>query len=185
MDLRNTPANGNIGSPVQRLMGRRTNTLIPTANTLLQPKIIDPQSVYNQIRKTKRKQKEYYDQHTKDLPTLKLGERIRIKDKSAWKPAIITQIHANPRSYIVRTTEGNLYRRNRRHIIRNHDDREDDTENTPLPRENDRHIETPPNEQQMETETTNTQRNDQASIVPRRSTRITAMPARYSDIWAN
>jgi hypothetical protein len=132
LDLRNTPAGGGIGSPVQRLMGRRTNTLIPTTKSLLQPQIIDPQQVYQNKQQSKRKQKEYYDWHTKDLPTLKVGEKVMIKDNEKWKPATILQIHPNPRSYIVETKEGNTYRRNRRHIIRNtsqqiEEDEEEDT----------------------------------------------------------
>ena len=42
LDLRNTPTNNSIGSPAQRLMGRRTKTLLPTTETLLHPKIISP-----------------------------------------------------------------------------------------------------------------------------------------------
>ena len=33
LDYRNTPVSDNLGSPSQRLMGRRTRTLIPTAQT--------------------------------------------------------------------------------------------------------------------------------------------------------
>mgnify|MGYP000329688368 CR=1 FL=1 len=37
LPCRNTPSEGFSASPVQRLMGRRTRTLLPTAENLLQP----------------------------------------------------------------------------------------------------------------------------------------------------
>ena len=40
LEYRNTPWSDTISSPVQRLMGRRTKTLLPTKDTL--PKTIDP-----------------------------------------------------------------------------------------------------------------------------------------------
>ena len=38
LDVRNTPRDKHLGSPVQRLMGRRTKTTLPTSETLLKPK---------------------------------------------------------------------------------------------------------------------------------------------------
>jgi len=37
LEYRNTPTSDALGSPAQRLMGRRTKTLLPTSNRLLQP----------------------------------------------------------------------------------------------------------------------------------------------------
>ena len=37
LEYRNTPMSDDLGSPAQRLMGRRTKTLIPTSNKLLNP----------------------------------------------------------------------------------------------------------------------------------------------------
>ena len=45
LDHRNTPISETLGSPAQRLMGRRTRTLIPTMQNLLKPKTISPKSV--------------------------------------------------------------------------------------------------------------------------------------------
>ena len=39
VELRNTPINEQLGSPAQRLMGRRTRTLLPTSTQLLVPKL--------------------------------------------------------------------------------------------------------------------------------------------------
>ena len=41
LDWRNTPTENMKSSPAQRLMSRRTRTLLPTANQLLMPKVVD------------------------------------------------------------------------------------------------------------------------------------------------
>jgi len=42
LDWRNTPTEGLNSSPVQRLIGRRTRTLLPTSARLLKPKLPKP-----------------------------------------------------------------------------------------------------------------------------------------------
>ena len=49
LEYRNTPVSDVIGSPAQRLMGRRTKTLLPTSNKLLQPKTISPRTVKKEL----------------------------------------------------------------------------------------------------------------------------------------
>ena len=61
LDYRNTPLSECLGSPTQRLMGRRTRTLIPTTDNLLKPKTINPRTVQNELQKRKAIQKYYYD----------------------------------------------------------------------------------------------------------------------------
>ena len=118
LDYRNTPWSDNIGSPAQRLMGRRTKTLIPTTEELLRPKTINPGMVQKELEQRKRLQKYYYDQHAKPLKKLKIGESVMMQTKDGkWKPAKITGISQNaPRSYFITTTQGQCYRRNRKHL---------------------------------------------------------------------
>ena len=119
LDYRNTPVSDNLGSPSQRLMGKRTRTLIPTVDKLLRPKTISPTLVHKELQKRKDKQKYYYDKHTKPLSKLKEGEDTLIQLRGRWYPAKITKISQNePRSYIVTTPQGRTYRRNRRHLRR-------------------------------------------------------------------
>ena len=40
LDYRNTPRDKELGSPVQRLMDRRTKTTLQTSETLLKPKLV-------------------------------------------------------------------------------------------------------------------------------------------------
>jgi hypothetical protein len=61
LDIRNTPRDGLIGSPAQRLMGRRTKTQLPTTEALLKPKVPKPEDVKDQLERYRYKQKQYYD----------------------------------------------------------------------------------------------------------------------------
>jgi transposase InsO family protein len=61
---RNTPTEGLNSSPVQRLMGRRTRTPLPTSK--------------EQVTNKRRKQAQYYNWGSKPLPELKPGDVVRI-----------------------------------------------------------------------------------------------------------
>ena len=117
LEYRNTPISDTLGSPAQRLMGRRTKTLLPTTAKLLQPKLINPQSVFRELRNRKTLQKFYYDRHTTALKPFSVGDKVMMKAKGKWEPAIVIAISQDgPRSYIVKTPTGQSYRRNRRHL---------------------------------------------------------------------
>ena len=117
LDYRNTPISDTLGSPVQRLMGRRTRTLLPTTTKLLQPKLINPQAVHKELRQRKTRQKYYYDRHTATLRPLAVGDTVMMRTKGKWEPATVIAISQDgPCSYIVNTKGGQSYRRNRRHL---------------------------------------------------------------------
>ena len=98
-----TPSPSIGSSPVQRLFGRRTKTLLPTAGTLLQPKIMEGTEDKLKERKTKRAL--FYNKGTKELPELQPGDTVRMKplpsDKEKlWrKGSVVKQVA--PRSYEV------------------------------------------------------------------------------------
>lgn len=97
-------------------MGRRTKTLLPTTTKLLQPKLINPQSVHKELRQRKTRQKYYYDRHTTTLRPLAVGDTVMMKAKGKWEPATVIAISQDgPCSYIVKTPGGS-YRRNRCHL---------------------------------------------------------------------
>ena len=117
LEYRNTPID-DIGSPAQLLMSRRLRSIIPTTNAQLQPKVLDPHKVMEKLRLKQEKQKHYFDQHAKHLPTLEKGDRIRVQMGSHWKPGVVTEHAETPRSYRIRTDEGREYRRNRRALMK-------------------------------------------------------------------
>ena len=103
-------------SPVQLLYGRRTRTFLPTTNKLLKPKITT--HVKKEMTVRKNKQKQYYDRNTKSLNDLEKGDIVRNRPQgrdNEWKKGIVEE-KVNIKSYNVKTEDGGIYRRNRRHL---------------------------------------------------------------------
>ena len=117
LDWRNTPTENMKSSPAQRLMSRRTCTLLPTANQLLMPKVVD--NVPDKLAQRRQKAKYYYDRGSKKLPELQIGETVRIKpsplqrDKRLELGTCLEQVA--PHSYIV-DVGGRELRRNRKFL---------------------------------------------------------------------
>ena len=107
LDYRNTPQSENVGSPAQRLMGRRTKTLIPTTKVLLKPKVINPSIVQKELRQRKVVQKRYYNQHAKHLKKLKVHVEESVwlqRQDGRWVPAKVSGVSKQaPRSYFITT----------------------------------------------------------------------------------
>jgi len=116
LDYRNTPRDDTLGSPVQRLMGRRTKTTLPTATALLQPSTVKPDKVKQRLENLRQKNKSYYDKQAKPLSQLYHGDTIRMQTDRGWKPATIIDVCDQPQSYVV-TTDTGTYRRNRRQLL--------------------------------------------------------------------
>lgn len=166
LDWRNTPSETYNCSPVQRLMGRRTKTLLPTAKILLKPEI--QKNVIENYYQTKEKQKYYYDRESKSLPNLNEGDVVRIKPdlpRKEWRKGTCMK-KVNPRSYKI-NCDGQILRRNRRHLIKTEEnvcDREEETLDSGI-------TENPP-------ETVNIQPSSSSVARSRRQTRL---PCRLQD----
>ncbi|KXJ19477.1 Uncharacterized protein K02A2.6 [Exaiptasia diaphana] len=91
LNYRNTPTEGLDTSPTQRLMSRRTRTLLSTVSSLLNPEV--PRDVKRKIEKKRQKAKLYYDQ------------------KQNWRPGTCTKVLSD-RSYLV-DVDNRVVRRNR------------------------------------------------------------------------
>uniref|UniRef100_A0A8C8DYN6 Integrase catalytic domain-containing protein n=1 Tax=Oryzias sinensis TaxID=183150 RepID=A0A8C8DYN6_9TELE len=116
LEYRNSPLDGVKLSPAQLLMGRRLKTRLPTSVQLLKPQLFD--KVHHRIKERQLKQKQYFDRGAKRLPLLIEGEKVRVQVKNKWKPAVVVGEHDKPRSVIIKTEDGNIYRRNRRHLMK-------------------------------------------------------------------
>nr|XP_039263235.1 uncharacterized protein K02A2.6-like [Styela clava] len=115
LDWRNTPSEGIPCSPAQRLFGRRTRTLLSTSKSLLRPKIVT--NIEPHLKKRKDIQAKYYNRGTRELMKLYPGQLVRMKPdrRKRWRKGRIER-HVDIRSYLIRTEDGGLYRRNRRHL---------------------------------------------------------------------
>ena len=119
LDLNNTPRDETIGSPAQRLMGRRTKTRIPTMETLLKPRGIDPAEVTEKLQEYREKQKYYYDCGAKPLSPIGPGDAIRMRTRRGWQPAEYVREAETPRSHVVKSGEqAREYRRNRSQLLK-------------------------------------------------------------------
>ena len=116
---RNTPQEDLEVTPAQRLMGRRTRTLIPTTQSLLQPATVDSDKF---IRKKEGKQAKMCSKYASRpvLPHLTSNDIVRmqpIDGSKEWKQAkVVSPVKNNPRSYIVEDAQGQQYRRDRQYL---------------------------------------------------------------------
>ena len=116
LDYRNTPTQGMDSSPAQRLMNRRTKTLLPTSRALLQPRVTYPEKDQQNLAKWQGQQARYFNQGTRSLRELDEGDVVRMKpfrlgDK-VWKKATVTA-RLDERSYSIETPDGGVYHRTR------------------------------------------------------------------------
>ena len=114
LELRNTPVTGTPYSPAQLLMNRRLRGCLPLTAKALKPSV--PIEAKTLLQDCQKKQKHYYDRHSKSLPPLTQDDVVRYQTPTSWEPAVITQKHSAPRSYNLVTASGNIIRRNRRHL---------------------------------------------------------------------
>ena len=117
LNHRNTPTEGLNTSPAQRLLGRRTKTMLPTASEKLKPGYENPQQETS--LKQNMRAKAIENSGGRDLRPLKEGDSVRLQpfapgDKE-WRQATVTQALSS-RSYEVQTESGRHLKRNRVHM---------------------------------------------------------------------
>ena len=74
LDHRNTTSQGLLSSPAQRLMSRRTKTLLPTVTALLRPQVVDAQHTSRDIKRGQNRQAVYYNRGASDKQALEEGD---------------------------------------------------------------------------------------------------------------
>ena len=76
LDHRNTLAKGLL-SPTQKLMSRRTKTLLPTREDLLKPEL--PKNLKKLVKRDSRRQERFFNHKVKPLQPLHPGDGMRMK----------------------------------------------------------------------------------------------------------
>ncbi|XP_068742197.1 uncharacterized protein [Montipora capricornis] len=136
--IRNTPSQGIGSSPAQRLMNRRTRTLLPTTSTLLEPRSLstNQEREREKLKDVKKMQARYYNAHAKDVPPLQEGNTVRLKPfqlgQKEWKKGAVVE-RLDERSYEIETADGSTYRRNRIHLRKANEPPPGETVSEPLP----------------------------------------------------
>ena len=111
---RNTPVTGMQYSPAQILFGRRLRDTLPVKPSLLKP--ITPTDSRKQLRRRQNYQAKYYNRGARQRKDFKEGESVRVivePKTNEWVPAVVSEKHSTPRSYIVTTDKGHTLKRNR------------------------------------------------------------------------
>ena len=169
MEYRNTPVTGMTYSPSQLLMSRIARTKIPISQELLLPAVAS--EAKHQLAQQQKRQKQNYDKSTKPLPPLEIGENVHLRQGNIWIPATVSRLASAPRSYIITTTDGQQYRRNRRDLLKTNIPSTVSTDQTEIDDEED-YPTTIPEQPVL---------NPQNPPDVRRSLRTTAIPRKYRD----
>ena len=169
MEYRNTPVTGMTYSPSQLLMSRTARTKIPISQELPLPAVAS--EAKQQLAQQQKRQKQNYDKSTKPLPPLEIGENVHLRQGNIWIPATVSGLASAPRSYIITTTDGQQYRRNRRDLLKTNIPSTVSTDQTEIDDEED-YPTTIPEQPVL---------NPQNPPDVRRSLRTTAIPRKYRD----
>ncbi|KAK3703032.1 hypothetical protein QZH41_006701 [Actinostola sp. cb2023] len=102
---KNTPSESMGTSPAQRLLSRRTKTLLPMTAELLKPQDINIESTKERRKIAQAKQAHYYNKHAKYLEALE-GDTVRMR------PSPLIKRRLDERSYEVEAND-TTYGRNR------------------------------------------------------------------------
>ena len=105
-------------SPAQLLMNCQLKTKLPVSSELLKPEAV--KSKQKELVARQKSQKFYYDKKSKLLLEVSPGEIVRFKKdigSSHWEPAVVQTDHGEL-SFILRSENDKLYRRNRKHILK-------------------------------------------------------------------
>lgn len=124
MCYRSTPCATTGVSPTELLMGRKIRTTLPTLEKNLQPKWPNRKTIVQKDAVEKAKQAFYFNRRhgARPLPPLHPGDTViaKLDQEKAWvTPAVVSKECVTPRSYLLQTPQGAMFRRNRRHL-RNH-----------------------------------------------------------------
>ncbi|KAJ8007533.1 hypothetical protein DPEC_G00095010 [Dallia pectoralis] len=102
-------------------MGRRIRTTVPKLHHQLRPAWPNLSIVKQTDAKAKQTYETTYNRRytAKPLPALGVGDRVRLKTDSekTWRGTGVIQASCStPRSFVVKTPQGDTTRRNRRHL---------------------------------------------------------------------
>lgn len=100
-------------SPAELLMNRKLRSTLPSySEQKMRPKL------KKRLQRQKMKQKSFYDRTAKPLPPLSSNDTVRVEDPVGWRTKATVLQEVAPRSFTVRTEEGQILRRNRRSLLK-------------------------------------------------------------------
>jgi hypothetical protein len=119
LEYRNSPLDNDIQSPAQILFGRPVRSFIPSARSNNISNNYEKNSKINhKLKQNQDKYKMYYNRNTKHLPQLNTGDNVIIKNNKQTKYGKIMKSADRPRSFVIKSSNGNIIERNRRQLIK-------------------------------------------------------------------
>jgi hypothetical protein len=121
MSYRAGPITATGLSPAQLMTSRQIRTTVPMLPKQLHPSPVDHKAVELRDEQTKNAYRFFCNRRhsARPLPTLQPGQSVNVKldgEKARKTPARVIGKAPEPRSYYVRTEQGTVARRKRRHI---------------------------------------------------------------------
>jgi RNase H-like domain found in reverse transcriptase/Reverse transcriptase (RNA-dependent DNA polymerase)/Integrase core domain/Integrase zinc binding domain len=111
---RNTPTE-TLPSPAERLLNRRPRT--PLTFVEKKSSNLEKKDISAQIESNRASQKRYADRHSKQQAEFAPSESVLLQNgPREWFSAKVIDKHSSPRSYIVKSEDGKIYRRNSKNI---------------------------------------------------------------------
>ena len=101
---------------IQLIYRKCLRSVLPIYQEKLKIKSINDDGIQNEKVLKQSKQAFYYDQHAKCQKQLKERQDVYVYQNEKWKEAVVERKCAEPRSYIIKTEDGNVYRRNRNRL---------------------------------------------------------------------
>lgn len=130
LEYRNTPIPSLGFSPSQILMSRMCRAKIPVNSTLLHPKVV--KDIKEKLQKNQMKYEKYYNRNAHNRETISPGESVCVQRGKIWETAKVLRKSDTPRSYVVRTTNDQVLRRNMTHLRKSNWDKEKNVETTTM-----------------------------------------------------
>ncbi|KAL1264137.1 hypothetical protein QQF64_004492 [Cirrhinus molitorella] len=102
-------------SPAEILMGRKLRTTLPYVT---RPNKNKNKTWRKKQMHLKQRQKINYDRTSRSLGPLAVKDTVRLEDNNTWSRRATVLEEVNPRSYTVKTEDGQILRRNRRSLLK-------------------------------------------------------------------
>ena len=87
-------------------MSRRMKTPLPASEKLLQPKVINPQRVHDQLVWKRTQQKRHYDKTGSPLSTLQAGDVVRMQSRKGYNQLGVIQSPVKQQQSYISSVEG-------------------------------------------------------------------------------
>ena len=112
--IRSTPVSPSLPSPAVLLQGRNLRGSLPFVESALRPKVVSPEVVKQKMQERKL-MTNFTSARKPDSRSscLRVGQPVRVRVNRKWVPGTVNKACELPNSYVVRTLDGRLFRRNR------------------------------------------------------------------------